>query len=121
AIISCAPKLDQDKSEKHTAQVGKMSRIISRPVGNTRKEFNGAVSDYKILGFNGHRKEQEHEPHIGKHHSKGEQNAKYGSRSTYDRYVVKRIEFAPKRIRIIFTFQPKLNTLRFYNFQSLRA
>src|SRR5690554_3973598 len=71
---SFSPIFNQDKTKQHSAQVGKVSNVISRPIGNTREKFNSTVSDYKIFCFDRNREKQKHKSHIGKHHPKREQN-----------------------------------------------
>ena len=57
--IFLPPIQNQEKSEQHPSQVGKVSHIVVTAIRDSHKELNQSVSDDKIFGFDRNRYKHE--------------------------------------------------------------
>ena len=82
------PIPNQEITEKHTAQVGKMRHGITTVVSDTHKQFGQSVKDHEIFCLDRNRDEHQVQRNIREQHGKCQQNTEHGTRSTDRNQIV---------------------------------
>ena len=91
--------------------MGKVRHVVTGVVVQSQHQFQCAISQNKVAGFNGHWREQQTQTCIGEQHAKAKQQSKNGTRSTDDRNEhVSRLRHAGAvsqiRIDLLYTGKP---------------
>ena len=88
-----------------------MSEVRHVVVGrwnNDGEQFNQTIGQHKPFGFDWDRREDEHQLHVGEHHSKGQKHAEHRARSANCRCVQQQIQLSEIWVNIVLTLHQSI-------------